>query len=483
MSDARAPRFRPGQFILTIKAEAASRSNPFGLAVPVLELLAMLRREHGMVRITPLWPVGTGVLAFSGAAKLLAFLPVNIQAVVKELLAAAPAAPRDSVDPAMADEARLRLRITLPVTEDIDAVMKKIAASPVVASVEAIPMMLASRLEPQSQADMEAAFPPAPVGPNDPPQYRVRPAGHWPVKFINRPDSWDSLALRNIAVLDSGCDESHPGLGAAAVDGPNAQSRRDPYGHGTFVVHTIAGRATEATTKLKLDPKNVSDTPPGVLPKARVWAANVFDPTPVIGEDGEKYFSVDIGLLSFELSRLAKRATARLKEIDVVNLSLGDMNDSKEVKRAIGEVQKAGIIVVAAAGNKPKDAASDMLPIMYPAAYPGVLSVGAIAYGKNEVWNRSNDDLPSDSDRDAPWDVCAPGEWVLSGLPMNDNGLRLRFSGWLSGTSMAAPYVTAAVAVLRHRGIKDRDSLLLALGRMVSDGGYRRLDCRTDQKG
>lgn len=481
------PEFRPGEFILELKPELVGKANPLGLAGSVLELLAMLKRQHGAVKIETLWPVGVGVLSFARGPlanlllkPLLKKLPQNTGTIVRALLDAAPAGIGEEVEPELAEEARLRLRVTLPPGEDLEAVLKKVAAHAGIEYVERVPYFWASRLEPKSKADLEAAFPP-PVTPDGSGAFPVKPAGFWAVHAIGRPDAWDDLELSNIAILDSGCDDQHPGL-QGAVDFANKESRRDEYGHGTFVAHTIAGRAAVASEELGLDPEKVSDTPAGVLPKSKVWVGNVFDPVPLDEGDGALSYSLDAGRYSLRMRQLAKRATPRLKKIQVVNLSVGGHHNSTTLRKDVEAMQKAGIIVVAAAGNKPKEQAGDMVQVVYPAAYASVISVGALGFDSSgrEVWARSNDDVPADGTREMPWDVCAPGEWILSGLPMEDNGLGLKFSGWLAGTSMAAPYVTAAVAVLRSQGVP-AEQILEHLGKQT-DLGYRQLKCAQAKK-
>jgi len=471
--------------IIELRPEMVGKANPLGLATSIIELLAMLKREHGAAKVETLWPVGVSVLqGFGGPLarlllpKLLKKLPANARLAVEELLAAP--ALGGIVDPELAAEARLRLRITLPPGEDVAAVLKKVVANAGVEYAEPVPYMWGSPIGVRTRDEMLAEFPHSKSVGNlgDGSGFPVREEGYYPLATIGRPPSWDELSLSNIAVLDSGCDEKHPGL-AGAVDYPNKESRRDGYGHGTFVAHTIVGRPAEATKKLGLDPNKVSDTPAGLLPKAKVWAANVMDPVPFEEEGERPQYSLDPGRFSRELNRLARRATKRMKEIDVVNLSLGSVFASQTLKSDMKALSKAGIVAVAAAGNSPEG--EDTEAVIYPAAFGHSISVGALAFAgsRKGVWARTNDWVPDDeTERVDAWDVCAPGEWILSGLPMNENALGLNFSGWLSGTSMAAPYVTAAVAVLCSRGIKDRDEILAALQEIGDyEESFTRLKC------
>jgi len=91
-----------------------------------------------------------------------------------------------------------------------------------------------------------------------------------------------------------------------------------------------------------------------------------------------------------------------------------------------------------------------------------VISVGALSYSKSRadsLWWRTCTSLPKESKRTSALDVLAPGDVILSAYPM-EGPSKVKFSAWLSGTSMAAPFVTAAAAVLCYQGITDRKKIL-----------------------
>lgn len=127
---------------------------------------------------------------------------------------------------------------------------------------------------------------------------------------------------------------------------------------------------------------------------------------------------------------------------DILALSFGGatLANAPAMRSAIALAQFAGIVIVASAGN---DGTSEE---QYPAAYDGVIAVGALT-----------------PDGPAPWtnygswvDACAPGSDLVSAFFASYNGAAPRvntldpdnFEGWAtwSGTSFAAPVVVAALA-------------------------------------
>ncbi len=114
---------------------------------------------------------------------------------------------------------------------------------------------------------------------------------------------------------------------------------------------------------------------------------------------------------------------------DVINLSFGldHRSRSKMLKDAMKYAKKAGVTVVAAAGNE-ADAHEQ-----FPAAEKDVISVTAMDSSSNALATFANH---------GDWvDVAAPGVAVMSTLPNGQVGT------W-SGSSMAAPFVTAQAALL-----------------------------------
>ena len=112
--------------------------------------------------------------------------------------------------------------------------------------------------------------------------------------------------------------------------------------------------------------------------------------------------------------------------VNIINMSFGTEVDSPLLHEAIQKAEAEGILLVAAAGNH-----SDK-GILYPAAYPEVIAVGAID---------SNNELLADSANGDSLELVAPGDRIVS------TGM---FDGYItgSGTSLAAAEVTGVASLL-----------------------------------
>ena len=204
-----------------------------------------------------------------------------------------------------------------------------------------------------------------------------------------------------VGVIDTGIDLSHPDLkDNIKQPGYNAinplKSPNDDNGHGTHVAGIIAAL-------------NNSIGVIGVGPNIDLYAIKV------LNASGSGYLSDVIEGLDWAVNN----------GMQVVNMSLGTSQDVQSFHDAIVNAYNAGVTIVAAAGNSGG-------AVSYPAAYPEVIAVSATDI---------NDQVPSWSSRGPEVDLSAPGVNIYSTYKGQSYAT-------LSGTSMAAPHVTGAAALI-----------------------------------
>jgi serine protease AprX len=268
-----------------------------------------------------------------------------------------------------------------------------------------------------------------------------------------------------VALIDSGITGWHDDLylgpdGANHIayfkdftrpDGdPLASVPSDDYGHGTHVAGIIAGSGYDS-----------GGARMGMAPDAHLIGLKVLD------ADGQGYIS-DV-IAAFDLAIQIKD----IYNIRVINLSVAsgvfESYNRDPLTLAAKRATDAGIVVVAAAGNLGlnDDGQVQYGGITAPGNAPWVLTVGASNH--QGTAKRSDDTIADFSSRGPTWidfaakpDIVAPGVGIestaaygstlattyadyLVGTP-NANGLKPYLS--LSGTSMSAPVVAGAVALL-----------------------------------
>jgi thermitase len=235
--------------------------------------------------------------------------------------------------------------------------------------------------------------------PNDPAFNR-----QWGLAKIGAPAAWDQTFGANgplVAVIDTGVNAAHPDLFGQVEAGYDfANKDNDPtddQGHGTHVAGIIAAKGDNRTGAL------------GVAPQARVLSIKA------LSASGSGSTTSIVESLNYAVQQGAK----------VINLSLGSPYRSLAMEIAVRNAQAAGCLVVAAAGNDGKDLKT------YPAGYPGVISVA------------------STTTKDARSSFSNFGTWVTMAAPGSSIYATYK-SGYarLSGTSMAAPHVAGAAALL-----------------------------------
>ncbi|MBS1820165.1 MAG: S8 family peptidase [Acidobacteria bacterium] len=268
-----------------------------------------------------------------------------------------------------------------------------------------------------------------------------------------------------VAVIDSGVTSWHDDLVALDgrrypygnqrvtkfVDFVNGQAMPyDDHGHGSHVAGIILGNGYDSRGRHA-----------GIAPDASLIALKALD------SQGKGTISTIIAALDWVATNATKY------NIRVVNLSAGAAVTQSfwidPLALAARRLTERGIVVIAAAGNLGQNAAGQMQygGILAPGNAPWVLTVGA---SSTEGTPRSEDDVvagfssvgPTRGDYLAKPDLIAPGRGILSlsvpGSTLYQNNASYLVQGTirtgyppymsLSGTSMAAPQVAGAVALM-----------------------------------
>jgi subtilisin family serine protease len=225
-----------------------------------------------------------------------------------------------------------------------------------------------------------------------------------------------SAADIRVGVLDTGIDEAHPDLRKVDINYyREGLKKRDKLGHGTHVAGIIA-----ATANNKAGITGVARC------KLSMW--KIFEDQPAY--DGGYYVDSERYLRAL--------GAVRDEGVKVVNLSIGGTKSS-ETEQILFRRLTNYVVVVAAMGNEYERGN----PMIYPAAYDGVLAVGSIAE------DRLHSDFANTGDH---IDLVAPGSNILSTLPTsNSKFYKGTHHGVFSGTSMATPHVAAAAALVSAR--------------------------------
>lgn len=303
----------------------------------------------------------------------------------------------------------------------------------------------------------------------------------WYLRSGNLQKSWDLLRTRGIAaggdssvvvaVIDTGVDYTHEDLkdniwvntkeipgngidddGNGCIDdvyGVDLETGRDSgmddNGHGTHVAGIIAA----------------SNNHIGVVG----LAYNV------------KLMPIKAGMASgfFNQSQIAKGILyAYNNGADVINMSFGGSASTIAVQDAL-ETAYTRCVLVAAAGNDAMP--NEGRPITAP-TYPAALSyvMGVMSVDMRGVESGfTNYDVAAYSS--VEYEVYAPGSQILSTIPGN------RYATW-SGTSMAAPYVSAMAALLRS-AYPDTNTYptKFIYGQIAATGGRSAICCDPKEHG
>lgn len=282
-------------------------------------------------------------------------------------------------------------------------------------------------------------------------------ANQWylkPDKGLDMPAAWNLTSVNPpgkgvvVAIVDTGIDTNHPALRANLIDDPQAPTDRAPWGK-KFIDEVKEGVKTtefpEGTDKnyLARDGNGHGTHVAGIVGAAGNTLTGV---APGVQLLPVKAMRADGDGDDFTISKALKAAADA--GADVINLSVGGPAPSPILAEAIAYDFSKGATVVIASGN------GYGLPVYYPAAYTGVIAVGATTTDRKvAAYSNVGPELA----------VVAPGGnleagsnpalGIYSTLPTYPNYLSINLGkgpnyGVQVGTSMATPMVSGAAAIL-----------------------------------
>jgi subtilisin len=294
--------------------------------------------------------------------------------------------------------------------------------------------------------------------------------------IVQAPIMWENNFRgggKTIAVLDTGVDRFHPFLGGRVVeeacysygsDCPNGQRTQTGYDsgapctyaaegcqHGTHVAGIAAGQDINGT---------------GMAPNANIMSVQIFSRTTgadCVEEDPCVKSSTNDMIAALE--RVYQLRNTR--DFAAVNMSLGAGRFTSNcdtaqapLKAVIDNLKAAGIATVISSGN---DGFTDA--VSFPACISSAITVGSTT-------KQRSDAIAPNSNFSSQVDLLAPGVSILSSIPGGNFDRK-------SGTSMAAPHVAGAFALLEERypskTVNDISYALRDKGKLVKDtraGGY-----------
>ncbi len=244
-----------------------------------------------------------------------------------------------------------------------------------------------------------------------------------------------------VAVLDTGIDAANAEFAGRLVPGFNALTgvadgsadftpTDDDAGHGTHVAGTIAAAGNNATGIV------------GIAPNVSIMPIKVLD------SEGEGNFGNMVDGMDWAIDHGAR----------IVTMSLGgtlSATSAATLQPLFNAAHTAGVVMVAASGNEGTTTNE------YPCNFTYVICVGSTTNDGTAVSTFST--------RTSGLTLVAPGEGIASTLPGNGYG-------YGSGTSMATPHVTGAIALLRSFSPAmtpdDIRTALIQTARPLAPGGH-----------
>lgn len=302
----------------------------------------------------------------------------------------------------------------------------------------------------------------------------------WYLRSGNLQKSWDLLRTRGIAaggdssvvvaVIDTGVDYTHEDLkdniwvNTKEIPGNGIDDDGNGYIDDVYGVDLETGRDS-----------GMDDNGHGTHVAGIIAASN--NHIGVVGlAYNVKLMPIKAGMASgfFNQSQIAKGILyAYNNGADVINMSFGGSASTIAVQDAL-ETAYTRCVLVAAAGNDGAPNEGLLARPTYPAALSYVMGVMSVDIRGVESGFTNYDVAAYNS---VEYEVYAPGSQILSTIPGN------RYATW-SGTSMAAPYVSAMAALLRS-AYPDTNTYptKFIYGQIAATGGRSAICCDPEHHG
>jgi len=236
------------------------------------------------------------------------------------------------------------------------------------------------------------------------------------VQMVGAPLEWDETMGKGIkvGVIDTGIDIDHEDLKGKVKAYANFTTSdrndiEDENGHGTHVAGIIAAQRN-----------NIGVV--GVAPDVDLYIAKAFD------KDGTAEFDSIRDSIEWMIEQ----------DVHVINMSFSSQVSSREYQQIIQKAYRNNICLICAAGNEGPASGGKGNTMGYPAKFDETIAVTAVDINKKRA------DFSSEG---AEAEIAAAGKDILSCYKNNSYAT-------LSGTSMATPIITGAVAILQAKGIR-----------------------------
>lgn len=281
--------------------------------------------------------------------------------------------------------------------------------------------------------------------------------------MMNVPFLWESGYFGDkvvIAALDTGYDYTHKDLKNSILNGINLTNDfngnknefMDNSGHGTHTTGIIVASHSSSASY-------------GIAPNAKIIALKILD------KYGKGTVKDIINGIKYCINW---NQMTKENKINIISMSLGSSINNLDLYNVIREAARKNIIIINSAGNH-GDGDLYTEEIQYPSIYDHVIQVCAMDKNK-KIANFSNTNKFVD--------IAAPGVNIKS--TFLNNGYAI-----FSGTSQAAPHVSAAIALLINKyrfEVRQEPSYLQLLAyfykhtKLLGFSGYREIDLRKNSE-